>query len=175
MILIGLGSNLTTEEFPTSSEIVSAALKEMEKAGLEIQSCSSFYETEPVPKSDQPWFINAVASVKTGLNADKLLKLLHSIEQTLGRTRRERWEARVIDLDLLGYNEQVFPSLVQWKKAGAVNLETDMIVPHIRMHERDFVLIPLKEIAPGWKHPVFLKNAEQLLKEQKSTGIVRKI
>lgn len=175
MILIGLGSNLITKQHSTSAELVQAALYEMENAGLQILRCSSFYETEPVPKSEQPWFVNAVARVTTDLNASDLLHLLHKIEEQLGRSRRKRWEARVIDLDLLCYDNLVVPEMNEWQSVDRSLNEDRLIIPHVRMHERDFVLIPLKEIAPDWKHPVLRKNACQLLREQESAGIVRQL
>lgn len=175
MILIGLGSNLNTEQYPTSKAVIEAALQEMENVSLQVLKCSSFYETEPVPKSDQAWFVNAVAIIKTDLKAVDLLKLLHGIEQQLGRTRRERWEARVIDLDLLCYDNVVVPAVESWK-SGEIGVKGgELIIPHVRMHERNFVLIPLNEIACEWKHPVFGKNADQLLQEQESAGIVRQL
>lgn len=173
MILIGLGSNLTTDEFLSSSEILDAAIQAMAKHGIVVQEKSRFYETEPVPKSDQPWYVNAAIRVETKLEALELLKKLHEIEHDLGRTRRERWEARVIDLDLLSYNDEVHPSITDWEKAALDVSSKSPIIPHARMHKRDFVLIPLEDIAKGWRHPVLGKTIEKMLSEQKSEGIVR--
>ncbi len=175
MILIGLGSNLTTEQYFTSGDVINAALRELEKENIVIDLCSGFYETEPVPVSDQPWFINAVAKINTDLGAKKLLNRLHKIEEKIGRIRRDRWEARVIDIDLLCYNDLILPDMENWfSLANDIHCK-EMIVPHSRMHERNFVLIPLQEIVPHWVHPVLGKNIQQLLNESKTTGIVRKI
>ena len=175
MILIGLGSNLTTEQYTTSSDVINAALSALENENIQIDLCSDFYETEPVPVSDQPWYINAVAKIKTDLGAKELLNRLHTIEEKIGRVRRDRWEARIIDIDLLCYGDLVLPNKANWHSLASDANKKQMIVPHSRMHERNFVLIPLLEIAPLWVHPVFNKNTRQLLNESKTVGLVRKI
>ncbi|MEZ5757112.1 MAG: 2-amino-4-hydroxy-6-hydroxymethyldihydropteridine diphosphokinase [Emcibacteraceae bacterium] len=173
MILIGLGSNLTTADYKSSSEILDAAINELKASGIQILKKSRYYETEPVPKSDQPWYVNAVISVETSLSASELLKLMHEIEQNLGRVRRERWEARIIDLDLLCYHDKIYPSKKEWLAVVSKNTNDGMIVPHPRMHLRDFVLIPAAEIAGVWMHPVLKKNIKTMQNEQLSDGIVR--
>ncbi|MCP5382239.1 MAG: 2-amino-4-hydroxy-6-hydroxymethyldihydropteridine diphosphokinase [Kordiimonadaceae bacterium] len=173
MILIGLGSNLTTDEYKSSSEILDAAINELKVNGVQILNKSSYYETEPVPKSDQPWYVNAVISVETSLSAPELLKLMHEIELNLGRVRRDRWEARIIDLDLLCYHDKIYPNKNKWLEFAFKNTYEEMVIPHPRMHLRDFVLIPANEIAGDWVHPVFNKNIITMLNEQDSDGIVR--
>ncbi|MDG1859759.1 MAG: 2-amino-4-hydroxy-6-hydroxymethyldihydropteridine diphosphokinase [Emcibacteraceae bacterium] len=175
MILIGLGSNLTTEEYATSKEILEAAIVQLNENNIVVRKKSSFYETEPVPKSDQPWFVNAVVQVDTNLNAIDLLKRLHEIEHDLGRVRRERWEARIIDLDLLCYNNDIYPSKDQWAKVRKDIGPSFTVIPHGRLHERDFVLIPMRDIAPDWMHPIFEKTTENMLDQLVSVGIVRKM
>ncbi|MBL4603327.1 MAG: 2-amino-4-hydroxy-6-hydroxymethyldihydropteridine diphosphokinase [Emcibacteraceae bacterium] len=173
MILIGLGSNLTTGEFSSSKAILDAAIAALNDHGINVLKCSRFYETEPVPKSDQPWFVNAVISVKTDFNAHELLKKMHNIEHNLGRVRRNRWEARIIDLDLLCFSNIILPSPDEWGEVASKMTSTEVIIPHARMHERDFVLIPLADISTEWMHPILNKNVTTMLKEQKSSGIVR--
>jgi len=124
---------------------------ELARRGITISSCSQFYQTAPVPASDQPWYVNAVIAVETGLDASALLKLLHDLESDFGRIRGIRNESRILDLDLLAYGDEIH--------AG------DMDLPHPRLHGRLFVLHPLCDIAPDWMHPILRKSARQLLAE----------
>lgn len=173
MIVIGLGSNLTTKKFLTSKEILEAAISLLREKDLDVKNISNFYETEPVPKSDQPWFVNAAIRVETSFAADKLLNILHDVENELGRVRKERWEARIIDLDLLCYNDLIVPNEKAWSKKVKEEVPKGVIIPHIRLHERDFVLIPMNDVAADWQHPIFKKNTQKLLDDLDSVGIVR--
>ena len=149
MILIGIGSNLSGGRFASPQDVCNAALEELERQGCTIRRRSRWYESAPVPASDQPWFVNGVVEIATTLTPAQLLARLHAIEQAFGRIRRERNEARVIDLDLLAY--------------GDVVSETPPVLPHPRLHERAFVLHPLAEIAPHWRHPVTGRSVSELL------------
>lgn len=173
MIVIGLGSNLTTEKYLTSKEILEAAISLLREKGLDVRKVSNFYETEPVPKSDQPWFVNAAIRVETSFAADNLLNILHDVENELGRVRKERWEARIIDLDLLCYNDLIVPNEKIWLKKVKEEVLKGVIIPHIRLHERDFVLIPMSDVAADWQHPIFKKNTQKLLDDLVSVGTVR--
>lgn len=173
MIIIGLGSNLTTEEYMTSREILEAAIILLDDKGVNVIEKSDYYETEPVPKSNQPWFVNSAIRVETNYNAEELLDVLHAVEKELGRVRKEKWEARIIDLDLLCYDDLVYPDPIEWKKNRCEELSKGPIIPHARLHERDFVLIPMKDVAANWMHPIFKKNTVNMLNELNSAGIVR--
>jgi 2-amino-4-hydroxy-6-hydroxymethyldihydropteridine diphosphokinase len=115
---------------------------------------SSWYRSAPVPLSDQPWFVNAVLAVETEMTENELLQILHRTERDFGRIRRQRWEARVLDLDLLTFHDRVTEN--QNQLVGPV-------LPHPHMQERAFVLAPIKEIAAEWRHPVSGLQASQLL------------
>lgn len=141
MILIGLGANLASPEFGPPPESLEAALRMIAERGARIIAHSRWYRSAPVPPSDQPWFVNGVAAVETSLEPAALLRVLHDVEARFGRVRRERNEARALDLDLLVYDDRV-----------SAEGETP-VLPHPRLHERAFVLRPLAEIAPHWRHP----------------------
>ncbi len=159
MILIGLGANLPGPDGATAHENLLKALEFLRQKDIKVQRVSPFYKSEPVPPSGQPWFVNAVAALETSLSPNQVLKALHRIEEELGRTRRIKNEARVIDLDLLDYNGRVLSQD-----------EAALVLPHPRMHLRHFVLQPLHDLDPGWRHPVFGKTAEELLQELGGEG-----
>ncbi len=139
MILIAFGANLASPVHGSPQKICLTALGTLEKAGVQVSARSHLYESAPVPASDQPWFVNGVAALETDLTPGALLELLHEIETAFGRVRAHRNEARVLDFDLIDYDGQVseHPHL-----------------PHPRMQDRAFVLLPLRDIAPHWAHPV---------------------
>ena len=125
-------------------------------------SLSPWYQSEPLPLSNQPWYINGVLKVKTSLNPNNLLKTLLKIENSFGRTRKKKNESRVIDLDLLTYNDLVIDSKL-------------LVIPHARMHIRRFVLDPLIDIAPEWVHTIFKIKATELRKKIKDQQNIKKL
>ncbi len=126
---IGLGSNLGDRQLYIYRGVESLHRHPL----LTVERCSSLYETAPVGLTDQPYFLNMVVMVRTELNPLELLDLLLQVEQSLGRVRDIRWGPRTIDLDLLIY--------------GNMSVQADRLeLPHPRMRERAFVLIPLIEI-----------------------------
>ena len=151
MILVGLGSNLTTAQHSTSDKILDSAIKSLEKRGLDVIERSSWYRSAPVPASDQPWFVNGVVSLRTKLSPNDLLRVLHEIEGEYGRIRSVRNASRTLDLDLLAYDDVVLDA------PGGLKL------PHPRLAERAFVLRPLAEVAPCWRHPVSGLTAAEML------------
>ena len=140
LVLIGLGANLPSSHGEPPATL-RAALGRLAAAGVKIARRSRFWHSAPVPVSDQPWYVNAVAAIETRLAPEPLLALLHEIEAEFGRVRSVVNAPRLIDLDLLAHGREI-------RIAGAP------ILPHPRLHERAFVLMPLTDIAPGWRHPV---------------------
>ena len=150
MILIGIGSNLAASPFGSPLETAAAALGQLPGAGIEIVLRSRWYLSEPVPRSDQPWFVNAVVAAATSLAPEPLLDRLLELESRFGRVRGELNAARTVDLDLLDYDAR--------RCANA-----RLVLPHPRLHERRFVLAPLCEIIPQWRHPLLGLTATELL------------
>ena len=139
LILISIGANLDSPAGPPRATCESA-LAMLEQGGAAILRRSRWFRSAPVPASSQPWFVNGVASLETGLDPAALLRLLLDTETHFGRRRAERWAARSLDLDLLDYR-------------GRVVAPGPPRLPHPRLHERLFVLAPLDDVAPGWRHP----------------------
>lgn len=149
MILLGVGANLPSVFGPPRATC-GAALAALERAGVKIAACSSWWNSAPVPASDQPWFVNAVVAVETGLGPSELLALLLKIERAFGRTRTGVNADRTLDLDVLDYHGRVS------------NGAEDPRLPHPRMESRAFVVLPLLEIAPDWRHPASGHSIERL-------------
>ena len=141
---IGIGSNLGNRQ-----ENCLRAVEILEKRGIKVQKKSSLYETEPWGVTDQPRFINMVVQIETTLKPNDLLRLLKNIEGEIGRQDSFHWGPRIIDLDILLYNALVLN-------------EENLRIPHPHLHEREFVLKPLNEIAPDVIHPLFHVTIDKL-------------
>ena len=137
---LGIGGNLVPDAYDTLLSALQAAIHQINQIAPVIHR-SRWYKTAPVPISDQPDFLNAVLAVETMLSASELLSQLHCIEAGFGRVRSVRNAARVLDIDILFYGDQI------------INSES-LQIPHPRLHTRAFVLCPLCEIAPDFIHPV---------------------
>lgn len=150
---IALGSNLGN-----SRATLEAALNAIDQTpGITLKACSSWYKTAPIGPS-QPDYLNGCALLEVTLSPQELLKTLLNIEDEFGRVRKERWGARTLDLDVLLF--------------GYLILDTpDLQIPHPRMTERAFVLVPLAEIAPEWIEPVSGKAISQLVETVDSSGV----
>ena len=139
---IGLGANLEHPIHGPPRRALEAALEQLGRRGVAIHRVSPWYRTAPVPASNQPWYVNAVAEVATDLTADALLARLHEVEDAFGRVRTVPNAARLIDLDLVDFQGEI--------AAGGPGRA---ILPHPRMESRAFVLRPLADLAPDWRHP----------------------
>ncbi len=153
LAFVGLGSNLGDRQsnIRTALDLVGSV------SGLSLLGVSSFYECEPVGRSGQPDFINAVAEVRTSLSPRSLLNALQGIEKRMGRApSRQRWGPRLIDLDILLYGNELV-------------LAPDLVIPHALMHVRRFVLAPLCELEPDVMHPVFGLRCREILRRLRSS------
>lgn len=159
MILIALGSNLPAPPASSPLETLEAAIAALAAAGVEILAVSRWYVSEPQPPSGQPDFINGVVRAETRLDAATLLDLLHSVEARFGRVRGSPNDARTLDLDLVDFCGQV--------RGGRPAL------PHPRAHLRNFVMLPLADVAPDWRHPVSRRPVSELIELLPAQGPTR--
>ncbi|MCF2490498.1 2-amino-4-hydroxy-6-hydroxymethyldihydropteridine diphosphokinase [Dyadobacter sp. CY347] len=155
-IFLSLGSNLGDRQ-----AVLASAREQIAKRVGPITSESSIYETEPWGLVDQPAFLNQVIRVETELAPEEVLRFILDIEHELGRLRYERWGARVIDIDLLYYNALVLDT-------------ARLTLPHPRLQDRLFNLIPLNEIAPEFLNPLLNKTSLELLEMCSDNGVVSK-
>jgi len=158
--IIALGSNLETGDAKRDATLGNA-LATLDGESVSILQVSRLYHSPAFPPGSGPDFVNAAAIVETTLPPAGLLARLHEVEAGLGRVRHARWGARVVDLDLLAFGETVLPDAATFRRWYALPLEDQMrlapdrlILPHPRLQDRAFVLLPLAEIAPDWRHPV---------------------
>lgn len=156
MILIALGSNIPGS-WGSPRETVERAMRELNRFPLRLIRASTLLITKPFGVLNQPDFVNAVALVETALSPESLMVKLHLIERAAGRRRRKRWGARTLDLDLLVYHGL--------KRRGASITLKPLRLPHPGIADRRFVLEPIVEVAPKWRHSESYLTAAQLLKK----------
>jgi 2-amino-4-hydroxy-6-hydroxymethyldihydropteridine diphosphokinase len=149
MILIGIGSNISGN-WGTPRATVRKAIATLRKSACKVLSVSSIVETAPFGNTKQPNFINAVVRIATKLDPESLLQRLQQIEKDAGRKRGRKWGPRTLDLDILDYN-------------GLIRSKNPPLLPHPGLAQRQFVLGPIAEIAPRWRHPQSDMSAAHLL------------
>lgn len=160
MILIALGANLASHAGPPA-QTLAAALACLEDRNLKIYAVSSFYETAAWPDPSDPPFVNAVAVLDTGLQPDALMGILHDVETAFGRKRSIPNAPRTLDIDLIDYQGRV--------EQGPPQL------PHPRAAQRVFVLVPLRDVAPDWRHPATGQSLDELLAALPDASAIRRL
>jgi 2-amino-4-hydroxy-6-hydroxymethyldihydropteridine diphosphokinase len=148
MIVIALGANLPSRA-GAPRDTLKSALTELSERGVRVASVSSFYATKAWPDVDDPTFVNAVARIETRLSPSELMALLHATEGSFGRQRTKKNAPRSLDLDLIDYDGRI--------ERGPP------VLPHPRLSERAFVLVPLADIVPTWRHPVTGESVGELI------------
>jgi len=151
-IFVGIGGNLPSVRFGAPPASFVAALDRLSALGVVTVAVSRWYCSDPLPPSAQPAYINGVAAVQSRLEPVQLLAALHATEAEFGRVRRQVNEARCLDLDLLAFGEVV--------SDGSNGLH----LPHPRLAERAFVLLPWAELAPDWRHPCSGRTVSEMLR-----------
>jgi 2-amino-4-hydroxy-6-hydroxymethyldihydropteridine diphosphokinase len=159
MIYVALGANMPSPAGPPDVTL-RQALGAMPRHGIQVLTVSPFYRSAAWPNPADPAYLNAVAEVKTRLLPGELLKALLGIEKAFGRVRKKPNEPRTLDLDLIDYG-------------GLVSDVEQLMLPHPRMHERAFVLRPLADIAPAWRHPDTGQGVVELLEIVGEAGLER--
>jgi 2-amino-4-hydroxy-6-hydroxymethyldihydropteridine diphosphokinase len=168
--ILALGGN-EASQIGDPRETVQFALGVMQRKGVVTLKLSYFYATPAVPAGSGPDYVNAAALVQSPFEATELLEIVHEVEADLGRKRVVRWGSRPVDIDLISHEDEVRPSRAEFERWRDLPLEKqgriapeELILPHPRMQDRAFVLVPVLDVAPDWVHPVSGLSVAEMVK-----------
>ncbi|HEY4546680.1 MAG TPA: 2-amino-4-hydroxy-6-hydroxymethyldihydropteridine diphosphokinase [Pedomonas sp.] len=154
-VLIAIGSNRRHPRHGSPADVVREAVRALAEARVPVEAVSRLYHTAPLGPP-QPAFVNAAVVARTGLSPERLLALLKRIERRFGPKGKIQWGPRVLDLDIIGYGNKIVPGRMGWQHGHG------LAVPHRCAHKRAFVLRPLADVAPDWRHPVLGLTVRQM-------------
>lgn len=152
-----------------SLDVVRRAVVDLGSVGFQVTAVSALYQTPAYPAGSGADFINAAVAFDSRKSPDEVLAIFHDIERLRGRQRQERWGPRTLDLDLLAQGARVLPDRATWRHWWAIpaaeqrdSTPDRLVLPHPRLQDRGFVLIPLRDIAPAWRHPVLERSVAEM-------------
>jgi 2-amino-4-hydroxy-6-hydroxymethyldihydropteridine diphosphokinase len=176
MILVAIGGNVSSLSGSPEETIVHSIVDIYQRIGSPIGT-SRLYRTPAFPPGSGPDFVNAAVALQSNMSPEEILAILHDIEARYGRERQVRWGARTLDLDLIAVGTRVLPDRAVFDRwlaldAARQTVETppQLILPHPRMQDRAFVLVPLADVAADWRHPVLGKTIGEMLADLPSAA-----
>ena len=166
--LLAIGGNLPLKGI-SSNDLIQSAVDRLSSRFGKIDRLSHWYRTTAIPVGNGPDYINGAAQITNNLNPNDFLSALHEIERDFGRERNQRWGPRTLDLDLIAADDSIFPDKLTWQywfnldpARQMVETPHELILPHPRMQNRAFALVPLMDIAAEWRHPVLGRTIAEM-------------